>query len=278
MKLTYGYILWPAGERVMDQAYWTDLWKRRELIFFLAWRDFLVRYKQTAVGIAWTILKPLATMVIYTFVFGIIARLPSNELPYALLVLTGLLPWQLFSVVLSTISESMLANAHLIGKVYFPRLILPISSLFVCVVDHLISFILVVLLMLWYGILPGWQILLLPLVTVLATLSSFGLGLILATLNSHYRDFRHLIPLALQLGVFVSPVAYSTNLVPEKWMWLYALNPVVGIIDAFRWCILNRADMIYPPSIVFSAIFSIVTLYFGIRQFRRSEATLIDVM
>ncbi len=268
-------IITPSSQ---SDHYWGDVWRHRELIAFLAWRDLLVRYKQTVVGIAWTVLKPLATILVYTFVFGYIAQLPSHGVPYVLLVLTGLLPWQLFSVVFAVTSESLMSNAHLVSKVYFPRIIIPISSIAVCIVDHLVSFALIGILLVWYGVMPGLQIVLLPLVTVLAALTALGVGLIAASLNTHFRDFRQLIPLMLQLGVFVSPVAYATGILSPKWQMLFALNPVVGIIDAFRWCILGRSEMIFAPSVLVSIVFTAFTLLFGIRLFRRLEDTFADVM
>jgi len=264
--------------RSQSNQYWLDVWRHRELIGFLAWRDLLVRYKQTVVGVAWTVLKPLATMLVYTVVFGQIARLPSSGLPYVLIVLTGLLPWQLFSTVFTVASECLIANAHLVAKVYFPRLIIPLSSIVVCVVDHLVSFVLVAGLMFWYGIVPGWKILLLPFVTILAAFTALGVGLIAASLNAHYRDFRQLIPLALQLGVFASPVGYATGILPAKWQMVYALNPVVGIIDSFRWCILDRPELIFAPSVLFTIAFAAITLFFGVRIFRGYENTFADVM
>ena len=266
------------SSRSQPAHYWLDVWRHRELIGFLAWRDLLVRYKQTVIGIAWTVLKPLATLLVYTVVFGQIARLPSSGLPYVLVVLTGLLPWQLFSIVFTSASECLIANAHLVAKVYFPRIIIPLSSIIVCIVDHLVSLVLVVVLLAWYGIVPGWQILLLPLITVLAALTALGVGLIAASLNAHYRDFRQLIPLALQLGVFASPVGYATGILPPKWQLLYSLNPVVGIIDSFRWCILNRTDLIFPPSVLVTIAFAVASLLYGVRIFRRYEDTFADVM
>ncbi len=260
------------------ENYWRDVWRERELLAFLAWRDLLVRYKQTLVGITWTVLRPLATILVYTFVFGILAQLPSFGVPYTLIVLTGLLPWQLFSLVLIVSSESLLANGHLVQKIYFPRIVIPISSIVVCVVDHLVAFVLIFPMLLWFGIAPGWQILLLPLVTLLAVACALGLGLIAAALNTHYRDLRQLIPIALQVGVFLCPVAYATSLVGERWQWLFALNPMVGIIDAFRWCILGRVELIYPPSILVSIVFAAVSLVIGIKVFRRLEASFSDVM
>lgn len=261
-----------------DGNYWRDLWRERELLAFLAWRDLLVRYKQTFVGIAWTILKPLAVILVYTFVFGILAQLPSHGVPYTLIVLTGLLPWQLFSTVMLVSSDSLLSNSHLVQKVYFPRIIIPVSSIVVCIVDHLVSFLIIFLMLGWYGVAPGWQFLLLPFVTFLAVCCALGLGLIAAALNVRYRDIRQLLPILLQIGVFVCPVGYATSLVSERWQWLYALNPVVGIIDAFRWCVLGKTELIFPPSILVSIVFAVVSLAVGVRVFRRAEPSFADAM
>jgi lipopolysaccharide transport system permease protein len=264
--------------RFASDTYWLDFWRHRELILFLAWRDLVARYKQTVIGVAWTILKPLTSLLVYTFIFGRVAGLPSHGIPYILLVLTGLMPWLLFSTVFNAASESLVANAHLVAKVYFPRLIIPVSSVAISVVDHLVAFALMALLMLWYGVIPGWQVLLLPLVMLLAVLAALGIGLIVAVLNAQFRDFRQLIPFAMQLGVFVSPVGYATSLLPEKWRIVYALNPVVGIIDSFRWCILGERELIYPPSILFTLVFVAATMVVGINTFRRHEADIADVM
>jgi lipopolysaccharide transport system permease protein len=268
-------IITPDGD---DKDYWKNVWRHRELLVFLAWRDMLVRYKQTVVGVTWTVLRPLASILIYTLVFGILAQLPSQGVPYTLIVLTGILPWQLFSIVLMVSSESLIANAHLVQKVYFPRIIIPVSSVSVCVLDHLISFVLIFIMLAWYGLPLGWQIVLLPLVTLLATLIALGLGLMAAALNTYFRDLRQLIPIALQVGVFICPVAYATNLLAPKWQLLYSLNPMVGVIDAFRWCILGRSDLIYAPSIAIAIVWAVVSLYFGIKVFRNMEAGFSDVM
>jgi homopolymeric O-antigen transport system permease protein len=259
-------------------AYWGDVWRHRDLIKFLAWRDILVRYKQTAVGVAWAVLRPLVTLVVYTLVFGRIAQLPSNGLPYTLVVFTGLLPWQLFALVLGAVSESLVTNAALVSKVYFPRIVIPISAIGVCVFDCLISCVLLVLLVVWLGHPLGWQFVLLPLVAMLAALAGLGIGLLAAALNAHYRDFRHVLPIILQLGAFISPVGYLTSLLPEKWQFVYALNPVVGIIDAFRWCVFGTGDVIFPPSVLVTIAFTIVTLWYGLVVFRRMESTFADVI
>ena len=256
-----------------EEQYWANLWRERELLFFLAWRDLLVRYKQTLVGVAWTVLRPLAMIIVYAVVFGVLAQLPSHGVPYTLVVLTGLLPWQLFTLVLIVSSESLLSNAQLIQKVYFPRMIIPLSSIIVCIVDHFVAFLLVFLLMAWFQVMPGPQFILLPLITLLTVGCALGLGLMAAALNARYRDLRQLIPVVLQVGMFISPVAYTTSLVSAKWQWLYALNPMVGVIDAFRWCILGKSEMIFAPSILFSFVFASVSLTIGVKVFRRSEAT-----
>jgi lipopolysaccharide transport system permease protein len=247
-------------------------------MYYLAWRDLLVRYKQTIVGVAWTIIRPLATILVYSFVFGYLAQLPSHGVPYTLIVLTGMLPWQLFTSVLISSSESLLANAQLVQKVYFPRLIIPVSSLALCVVDHLVALSLVVVLLAWFGVAPGWQIVLLPAAILLAVACAFGVGLVAAALNTRYRDLRHLLPIALQIGVFLSPVAYATSLIGPKWLWLYALNPMTGVIDAFRWCVLGKAELIYPPSLIVSIVFAVLSILVGLRIFRRLEPVFSDQM
>ena len=264
--------------RRASETYWIDFWRHRELIMFLAWRDLVVRYKQTVVGVAWNVLKPLASLIIYTFVFGRVAQLPSQGVPYVLLVLAGLMPWMLFSSVFTAVSESLIANAHLVSKVYFPRIVIPVSSVIISVVDNLVAVVLLAALMLWYGMIPGWQILLLPFVVFMAVSTAFGVGLIIAVLNAQFRDFRHLIPFALQLGVFVSPVGYATSVIPAKWQLVFALNPVVGVIDSFRWCILGTRELIYPPSVIVTLVFAVITTVVGVNVFRRHEADIADVM
>jgi lipopolysaccharide transport system permease protein len=264
--------------RRASETYWIDFWRHRELIMFLAWRDLVVRYKQTVVGVAWNVLKPLASLIIYTFVFGRVAQLPSQGVPYVLLVLAGLMPWMLFSSVFTAVSESLISNAPLVSKVYFPRIVIPVSSVIISVVDNLVAVILLAVLMLWYGMAPGWQILLLPLVVFMAVSTAFGVGLIIAVFNAQFRDFRHLIPFALQLGVFLSPVGYATSVIPAKWQFVFALNPVVGVIDSFRWCILGTRELIYPPSVIVTIVFAAVTTVVGVNVFRRHEADIADVM
>jgi lipopolysaccharide transport system permease protein len=262
-----------------DSQYWRDIWRYRELFFILAWRDISVRYKQTAIGVAWAILRPFLTMVVFTLVFGKLAKLPSEgAAPYALMVFTGMLPWYLFSSVLSEASSSIVANANLIGKVYFPRVVVPLATMVVALVDFLISFAILVLLMVWYAFAPGWQILLLPVFVLLAMFASIGPALWIAALNVKYRDFRYVIPFLLQFGLYVSPVGFSSSVVPEEWRLLYSLNPVVGVIDGFRWCVLGGDVPFYWPGFVASLGVAAFFLWWGIRQFRHTERAFADLV
>ena len=219
--------------------YWRDLWQYRELFYFLSWRDILVRYKQTAIGVAWGVLRPLLTMIIFTVIFGYLAKLPSEGVPYPILVFAAMLPWQFFSGSLTECSNSFITNAPMLTKIYFPRLIVPASAVIVNLIDFLISFVLLGGIMAWYRFVPGWRILTLPLFLVMAFLASFGLGLWLATLNVKYRDFRYVVPFIVQLGLYISPVGFSSSVVPGPWRLLYSINPMVGVIDGFRWAILG---------------------------------------
>lgn len=262
-----------------EEHYWRDLWRYRELFSVLAWRDVSVRYKQTVIGGAWALLRPFLTMVIFTVVFGRVAKLPSDgTAPYALLVFAGLLPWSLFSAALTGASDSMVANSNLIGKVYFPRIILPAATLATALIDFLLSLVILVALMVWYSFVPGWQILLLPLFVALALLASLGPGLWVTALNIKYRDFRVVIPFLVQLGLYVSPVGFSSSVVPEKWRWLYSLNPLVGIIDGFRWCILGGESGIYWPGFLVSLGVVVFFLWLGVRRFRATERTFADLI
>lgn len=258
--------------------YWADFFRHRELLYFLAWRDILVRYKQTLVGAGWVLIRPLLTMLVFTVVFGKIAGLSSGSVPYSLVVFAGMLPWYFFSNSLSDCSNSLVTNAPLLAKVYFPRLIVPFSTMLVSLVDFAISGVLLVALMLWYGHYPDWHILFLPFFVVLAALFSLGLGLWAAALNVRYRDFRHLIPFLLQLGIYVSPVGYASSLIPEKWRLLYSLNPLVGIIEGFRWCIIGAETQIFWPSVAISAVVGVLLTLSGIRYFRHAEPSFADVI
>lgn len=261
-----------------ERHYWADLWRYRELFYFLAWRDILVRYKQTALGIAWAVLRPFLTMVVFTLVFGKLAGLPSENAPYPILVFAALLPWQLFAGGFSEAGNSLISNANMISKVYFPRLIVPAGTLIVSLVDFLISLLILASIMAWYGFAPGWQILTLPLFTLMALAAAMGAGLWTAALNVRYRDVRFVIPFVVQLGLFISPVGFSSTVIPEQWRLLYSLNPMVGVIDGFRWAILGGSTQIYWPGFVISLVLIGVVLVMGIAYFRRTERTFADVI
>jgi len=261
-----------------ESQYWQDLWKYRELFYFLAWRDILVRYKQTAIGIAWALIRPFLTMVIFSIVFGRLAKLPSEGVPYPILVFAGMLPWQFFSNSLSECSNSLITNSNLISKIYFPRLIVPTSAVVVSFVDFMISGIILLGLMAWYNFVPSWRIVTLPLFIGIAFAASMGSGLWLASLNVKYRDFRYIVPFIVQFGLYVSPVGFSSNIVPEKWRLLYSLNPMVGVIDGFRWAILGGDYNTYLPGFLLSLTLVVISLLSGIWYFRRMERTFADVI
>lgn len=262
-----------------DRHYWRDIWRYRELFHVLAWRDISVRYKQTIIGLAWALIRPFITMVVFTVIFGKVARLPTEgSAPYALMVLAGLLPWQFFAAAVSDSSGSLIGNANLISKVYFPRLIIPAAAVVVALADFLISFTILAGLMVWYQFVPGWQILTLPLFVLLAFLASLGPGLWITALNVKYRDFRYVIPFVVQIGLYVSPVGFSSAVVPEQWRLLYALNPMVGVIDGFRWAILGEQTSLYLPGLAVSCAMIAIFLWFGVRQFRRMEKSFADLI
>lgn len=262
-----------------DQNYWTDLWRYRELFLILAWRDLSVRYKQTVIGVIWAILRPLLTMVVFTVIFGRLAKLPSDgEAPYALLVFAAMLPWTLFATSLSEASNSLISNANLISKVYFPRLIVPTATIVTAFADVLISLVILLALMIYYRFAPGWNMLLLPVFMLLALLASLGPGLWITALNVKYRDFRYVIPFVVQFGLYVSPVGFSSNVVPEQWRLLYSLNPIVGVIDGFRWCILGGASPVYWPGFVLSLVVVTFFLWLGVSRFRKMEKNFADLI
>ena len=266
-----------AGRR--ERNYWLDLWRYRELFRVLAWRDLSVRYKQTVIGVLWALIRPVLAMLVFTIIFGQIARLPSDgTAPYPLMVLAGILPWTFFSTGLSEASNSLINNANLISKVYFPRLIVPTATVVVALVDFLISFSILVLMMAWYQFLPGWQILVLPVFLLLAFFTSVGPALWITALNVKYRDFRYVIPFIVQFGLYVSPVGFSSNVVPEQWRLLYSLNPMVGVIDGFRWCILGAQSELYAPGLVMSVGVAAFFLWFGIQRFRKMENSFADMI
>jgi lipopolysaccharide transport system permease protein len=262
-----------------DRHYWRDLWRYRELFRVLAWRDISVRYKQTLIGAAWALIRPFLTMVVFTVIFHNIAKLPAvGSAPYPLMVFAGMLPWTFFSTALSDSSSSLVSNANLIGKVYFPRLIVPTAAVVVAFLDFLVSFAILLVLMAIYAYAPDWRILLLPFFVVVAFLASLGPGLWITALNVKYRDFRYVIPFIVQFGLYVSPVGFSSSLVPERWRLLYSLNPMVGVIDGFRWSILRGETPIYWPGFALSIVTIAFLLWLGITQFRKMERTFADLI
>ena len=261
-----------------DRHYWRDLWRYRELLYFLARRDVAVRYKQTALGIAWAVIRPLATVVVFSFVFGRIAKLPSDGVPYSLLVFAGMLPWFFFSSALSESSNSLVSNSNLLSKVYFPRLLVPAAAMAVALVDFAISFVLLLLTMAWFGYPPTLRILALPLFVLLAFGTAFGLGLWFAALNVEYRDFQFVIPFLLQFGLYVSPIGFSTSVIPETWRLLYSANPMVGVIEAFRWALLGSAFTLRVDALLLSIALTSVLLVSGLWYFRRTERSFADVI
>ena len=261
-----------------DANYWQDLWSFRELLLFLAWRDILVRYKQTVIGVSWSLIRPLVTMIVFTVIFGRIAGLSSNGVPYPILVFAALLPWQFFANSLSDSSNSLLSNAGMISKVYFPRLIVPASSIVVSLVDFVISFALMLGLMIWFHVIPTWRMFLLPVFLAFALAAAFGAGLWFAALNARFRDFRYVVPFVVQCGLYVSPVAFSSNVVPERWRLVYSVNPMVAVIDGFRWSIIGGQATIHWQGFFVSSLLIIFILFTGVMYFRKTEKTFADVI
>ncbi len=261
-----------------DREYWKDLWRYRELFYFLAWRDVLVRYKQAVLGVAWSVLRPLLTMLVFTVVFGRWAKLPSYGVPYPLLVLAAMLPWQLFINAMQEGSNSLVANTNMITKVYFPRLIAPASAVVVSFVDFLISLVLLAFFMAWYRVTPGVRLLAIPVFTALVVIASLGATSWLSALTVKYRDFRFVVPFIVQFGMYASPVAFSSRIVPERWRLLYSLNPMVGIIEGFRWAILGKGAELTGISILLSISGVAALLVSGVWYFRRTERTFADVI
>lgn len=258
--------------------YWRDVWRYRELFWFLVWRDILVRYKQTVIGVAWSVIRPLATMLAFTVVFGLLAKLPSGGVPYPLLVFAAMLPWNFCANALSESSGSLIGNANLLTKVYFPRIIIPVSSIIVSLIDFVISLVIMAGIMIWYDYLPDWRVAMIPFFLVLAFLPVAGVGLWFSALNVKYRDFRYVVPFMLQFGLYVSPVGFASNIVPEKWRLLYALNPMVGVIDGFRWALLKGTAELYWPGFMLSTTLSLTLLVTGLWFFRKTERILADVI
>ncbi len=262
-----------------EAQYWQDIWRYRELFYFLAWRDILVRYKQTSIGVAWALIRPFLTMIVFTVVFGHLAKLPSDgDTPYPILVFSAMLPWQFFASALSECSNSLISNANLISKVYFPRLVVPTSAVIVSFVDFLISGIILLGLMTWYAFIPSWRILALPFFVSVAFAAAMGGGLWLAALNVQYRDFRYVVPFIVQMGLYISPVGFSSSVVPDQWRLLYSLNPMVGVIDGFRWSVLGDNAALYWPGFILSMLLVSVFLMTGIIYFRQMERTFADVI
>lgn len=259
-------------------SYWKDLWRYRELFYFLAWRDILVRYKQTIIGFAWALVRPLMTLLVFTVIFGKLARLPADDAPYAIMVFAALLPWQFFATSLAEAGNSMISNANMISKIYFPRLAIPASAVIVSFVDFLLSCAILVCLMAWYGFAPSPRLLMLPVFVLLAFAASFGAGLWIAALNVKYRDFRHIVPFVLQMGLYISPVGFSGSIIPARWRLVYSINPMVGVIDGFRWAIIGGKYRLYWPGFCLSTALVAVILTGGVWFFRKSEKKFADVI
>jgi homopolymeric O-antigen transport system permease protein len=279
----------PASEQLVIEPgksalhYWADLWRYRELLLVFTWRDLAVRYKQTAIGVAWALLQPLAQTVVMVLIFGKLAKMPTQgNAPYALLVFAAILPWQFFASAVSASSMSVVGNAHLVAKVYFPRILLPVSALFTSLADLMITFAILVALMIWYGYSPTWRMLAVPFLVLMAMLAAFGPGVLITALNVEYRDFRFVVPFMVQFGLYVSPVGFSAEVVRSTFgdtlYFLYALNPMVGVIEGFRWAILGGESPLDWPSLAISLGVSGALCWIGIRYFRSMERRFADVI
>lgn len=260
------------------QSYWEDVFRYRELFSVLAHRDISVRYKQTAIGVLWAVIRPLLTMLVFTFVFGRVAKLPSDGAPYPLLVFSGMVPWFFFASSISESSGSLVANANLLSKVYFPRILIPASSVLVAAVDFLIALILLVALMVFFGVMPSWRLICLPVFLAVALAAALGLGLSFSALNIRYRDFQFIVPFLLQLGIYVSPIGFASTVVSEQWRLVYALNPMVGVIEGFRWAVLGGAFTIRWDVLLVSGSVAVILLWLGLASFRRFERGIADVI
>lgn len=272
-----------SGELVIDSSgvdaqYWADLWSYRELLYLLAWRDVVVRYKQTALGVLWALLQPFLTMLVFTLIFGRVAKLPSGGVPYPLMVFAGLLPWLFFSQAVAGAANSLLGNSGLVSKIYFPRLLVPAAAITTSFMDLAVSAFLMVGLMLYFGFLPDVRILFLPAFLILALASATGAGVWFAALTVKYRDFRFVVPFALQLGLFLSPVGFATAVIPEKYRLLYALNPMVSVIDGFRWALLRGSAQFFLPGFLVSTAVVALVLLTGLRYFRNTERSIADLI
>jgi len=269
-----GFEIIEAGKS--EKHYWADLWRYRELFYFLSWRDILVRYKQTVIGIAWSVIKPLLTMLVFTIIFGRIAKLPSDNAPYPILVFTALLPWQFFSTALSDASNSLISNQSMISKIYFPRIIIPSSTIIVSLTDFGISFVLLAITMAIYRFVPNWKMVFIPLFLLLSIILSLGMSFLFSALNVKYRDVRYVIPFIVQFGMYISPVGFSSSVVPDKWRFLYSINPMVGVIDGFRWAIIGKGVSFYWPGFILSILLTFLIAICGFLYFRKTEKTFAD--
>lgn len=270
---TFEIIIDPNKKR---SHYWLDVWKFRELFYFFAWRDLLVRYKQTFIGVAWSVIRPLLTMVVFTAIFGSLAKLPSHGVPYVLLVGAAMIPWQFFANSFADASNSLIGNSSMLTKVYFPRFIIPVSTIIVSLVDFFISLLILFLLMMWYHFIPGVKIISIFFFLFIAIITSLGAGLFVSAMNVKYRDFKFIVPFIVQFGLFVSPVGFSSSIIPQQWKFIYSLNPMVAVIDGFRWAILGGEYVIYVPGLIASIVIAILLLITGIKFFRSTERRLAD--
>lgn len=260
----------------LSNRYFKDIWVYRELFLFLAWRDILVRYKQTIIGVAWSVIRPLLTMIVFTVVFGRLAKLPSDGVPYPILVYAAMLPWQLFANTVSEGGSALIHNSHLVSKVYFPRIIVPSTSLVVSFIDFAISMVLLGGIMAWYRFIPSWKIITLPLFLALACITALGIVYWVSALNVKYRDFQFVVPFMVQFGLYISPVGFSSSIVPEKWRLLYSINPLWGVIDGFRWAILGNNVNLYIPGLLLSVGLSVLLFISGYMFFRSTERGFAD--
>lgn len=261
-----------------EKNYWGDLWTYRELFAILAWRDIAVRYKQSIFGVGWAVVRPFLTMIVFTVIFGGVAGLPSESgVPYPVMVFAGMLPWFLFSTILGDASNSLVANSNMISKIYFPRIITPVASSIVSLVDFMISFLLLVAMMVWFGVVPNLNILFLPGFILLAIIAGLGPAILMASLNLRYRDFRFIVPFVVQFGLYVSPVGFSSSVVPAEYQLLYNLNPVVSVIDGFRWCLLGGENELNIRGLAVGVGVSLTILALAIHVFRSTEKTFADV-
>ncbi len=262
-----------------EKNYWKDLWLYRELFYILSWRDISARYKQTVIGIVWALIRPLLTMIVFTVIFGKLAKLPTEgNAPYAIMVYAAMLPWQFFAASLTESSNSLVGNAQLITKVYFPRMIIPTSSIITCFIDFLISFGILLMLMIYYQFAPTVNMFVLPVFLFMAFAASLGMGLFITSLNVKYRDFRYVVPFFVQFGLYISPVGFSSSIIPEQYRLLYSLNPMVAVIDGFRWAIIGQGVSIYWPGFFLSLAVSFLFVYFGIKKFRSMEKSFADMI